>query len=504
MGFQRAGYRVLGGVELDQKATLTRATNFFKNAGPGAVRLHSETHDITKLTPAQFMVQVLRKSCPDDTVDVIIGGPPCQAFARIGRAKLREIMDHPQAFLKDERAKLYVNFLEYVEFFHPFAVVMENVPDIMNFGGQNVAEEIACSLESLGYRTRYTILNSAYYGVPQLRQRFFLIAIADSLDVEPTFPEPTHCTPLPGGYGSARRVALRTIGSSGHAGSRYISPPNAQLSLPAAVTAWEALSDLPSITSHLQGNLNLGSRDFKQCVAYRRDGELSSYASLMRGWPGFESKEGVCHHVTRLLPRDYEIFRRMRAGDQYPQAYKTALKMLDEVLDQVERDMGKRPSPESADYQGLSSEIVPPYDPAKFPNKWRKMEPDKPSRTLTAHLSKDTYSHIHYDSAQARVITVREAARLQSFPDGFVFTGPMNAAFRQIGNAVPPLQAYALAKHLRGLLHIGAECEHDSVSPVMDGDWREESGELGQASRDATPYVRTQGPSEQEDEAPSS
>ncbi len=82
--------------------------------------------------------------------------------------------------------------------------------------------------------------------------------------------------------------------------------------------------------------------------------------------------------------------------------------------------------------------MVPPYDPTKFPNKWRKLERDFPSRTLLAHLSHDTYSHIHYDSEQARTISVREAARLQSFPDGFEFCGAMNAAFGQIGNAVPP------------------------------------------------------------------
>ena len=73
------------------------------------------------------------------------------------------------------------------------------------------------------------------------------------------------------------------------------------------------------------------------------------------------------------------------------------------------------------------------------------MEADKPARTLLAHLGKDGYSHIHYDSVQARTISVREAARLQSFPDGFVFSGTMNPAFRQIGNAVPPLLAKAVA-----------------------------------------------------------
>ena len=104
------------------------------------------------------------------------------------------------------------------------------------------------------------------------------------------------------------------------------------------------------------------------------------------------------------------------------------------------------------EYKKLLASIVPPYDPGKFPNKWRKIEEDQPSRTLTAHIGKDTYSHIHYDSEQARVISVREAARLQSFPDGIEFTGPMNTAFRQIGNAVPPLMAYALAEHIKSTL----------------------------------------------------
>jgi DNA (cytosine-5)-methyltransferase 1 len=77
---------------------------------------------------------------------------------------------------------------------------------------------------------------------------------------------------------------------------------------------------------------------------------------------------------------------------------------------------------------------------------------DQPARTLMAHLGKDGYSHIHYDNDQARTISVREAARLQSFPDGFMFCGTMNPAFRQIGNAVPPLLGKALATRMAGAL----------------------------------------------------
>jgi DNA (cytosine-5)-methyltransferase 1 len=136
----------------------------------------------------------------------------------------------------------------------------------------------------------------------------------------------------------------------------------------------------------------------------------------------------------------------MKVGSQYPEAYQVALKRFEYELRKCN---GGVPSPNSAAYNLLLKQIVPPYDPAKFPNKWWKLVPTMPSKTLTAHISKDTYSHIHYDSRQARTISVREAARLQSFPDGFVFAGAMNAAFRQIGNAVPPLLAYAIAKQVK-------------------------------------------------------
>ena len=165
----------------------------------------------------------------------------------------------------------------------------------------------------------------------------------------------------------------------------------------------------------------------------------------MRGWPGFENDEGVRDHVIRYLPRDWKLFGRLKPGDQYPQAHAEAVRMFEEALADIKRREGSAPRTGSRAWEALRASIVPPYDTGKFPNKWRKMEPDLPARTLMAHLGKDSYSHIHYDSDQSRTISVREAARLQSFPDGFVFRGAMNAAFRQIGNAVPPLLSRAVA-----------------------------------------------------------
>jgi DNA (cytosine-5)-methyltransferase 1 len=452
LGFHAAQYALLGGVEFDSKAAQTHAQNFFGAPGTEQFELHSQPRDITQFSPEDFMHEVLGRDDPTGLVDVVVGGPPCQSFARVGRAKLREIMQHPQAFLQDERANLYVNFLEYVEFFRPLAVLMENVPDIMNFGGENVAEEIVASLEELGYRCRYTILNAAHYGVPQMRQRFFLVALWEDLKITPAFPAPTHYIELPQGYEGSRQVALKSINLFTKQTTRYIDPPIPSPDLPPAITAQEALVDLPPITSHLRGEMKRGAKHFNTAVAYRNDVQPSTYILLLKSWKGFEGNGSISDHVTRYLPRDYDLFARMQPGDQYPEVYALALELFEQALDRQEATTGIRPTEGSAEYLSLKAAIVPPYDPGKFPNKWRKMEADQPARTLTAHIGKDTYSHIHYDSLQARVISVREAARLQSFPDGFQFAGPMNTAFRQIGNAVPPLIAYALASQIKQLL----------------------------------------------------
>jgi DNA (cytosine-5)-methyltransferase 1 len=171
----------------------------------------------------------------------------------------------------------------------------------------------------------------------------------------------------------------------------------------------------------------------------------------MRSWKGFETDGSVDGHVIRLTSRDFPIFGRMPRGADYPIALEVAHALLEEKLESLKRRR-MRPPVKSAAYRKLIKATVPPYDVSKFPNKWWKIDPDAPSRTLTAHIGKDTYSHIHYDGRQKRTISVREAARLQSFPDGFRFAGAMNAAFRQIGNAVPPLLALAVARELKTLL----------------------------------------------------
>jgi DNA (cytosine-5)-methyltransferase 1 len=333
---------------------------------------------------------------------------------------------------------------------------MENVPDVLNYGGHNVAEETCEILSSMGYSCRYTLLNSVYFGVPQMRERMFLIAIASQIADEITFPQPTHWIDMPKGYEGTRQVALQTVKRDLFDGdtSYFVTPPTAQQeTCLSAVTAQDAMVDLPPITAHLEGTMKKGARRLDELTPYTSQvADLNSYAKLMRSWPGFENDLGIKDHVIRYLPRDYAIFRRMNPGDQYPEAHRHAVNLFEERIVALRKKTGKVLGPKSKNFQDLWEATVPPYDVSKFPNKWRKMEPDAPARTLMAHLGKDGYSHIHYDSAQARTISVREAARLQSFPDGFILSGSMNPAFKQIGNAVPALLAKALADHLYGQL----------------------------------------------------
>jgi len=447
LGFLAAGFSLSGSVESDPLAAESHARNFYRETTWQEQANHAVARDIT-ITPPQTLVHDLKLGATSECVDVLIGGPPCQAFARVGRAKLREIAEHPQAFKHDGRANLYISFMEYVSALQPLAVVMENVPDVMNFGGHNIPEEMCEALESKGYVARYALLNSARYGVPQMRERMFLIAYASELRATPKLPEPTHSHELPRGYEGTRQVAFKNVTDLFSAGGHVSQTPDPDFGLPPAVTAREALADLPRITLHLEGKLRRGARRFTEWLPYAANTSLTRYADVMREWPGFEGDGGVYDHVIRYLPRDYAIFRRMRPGDQYPQAHQLALRMLEEI---VERQLGPEASAaqKSSLRQRLRASVVPPYDDTKFPNKWRKMEADAPARTLMAHLGKDGYSHIHYDSSQARTISVREAARLQSFPDGFRFSGTMNPAFRQIGNAVPPLMAKAVAAVIR-------------------------------------------------------
>jgi DNA (cytosine-5)-methyltransferase 1 len=327
---------------------------------------------------------------------------------------------------------------------------MENVPGMLSVRRTNYAEQIARELSQFGYKVGYALLNSVWYGVPQFRERLFFLGFRDDLNIRPAPPTATHWTALPEGYRRPLRDQQPSLFSGpewqdheGELAIRFIADPLQ------ALPVRDALDDLPGLTDH-QSGAGLPRGDFRTPARYRCS-PATDYARLMRTWPGFPMLDEVADHVVRRTPRDYETFRRMRQGDRYPQAYRIAVGRFEEELARL-RSSGRAPEEGSECWAAVRARFVPPYPLTSFEDKWRKLIPDQPSWTVPAHLAKDSYSHIHYDGEQARMISVREAARIQSFPDGFAFSGNMGDCFRQIGNAVPPLLAWAIAASVLRLL----------------------------------------------------
>ena len=223
------------------------------------------------------------------------------------------------------------------------------MPDILHYGHHNVVEEMVDALEGLGYAARYSLINSAFHGCPQMRDRVFLIAYRKELGITPRFPAATRFMRLPRGYAGTRAVALRHVDRSGAAG--FIPADLGDDRLPGPVTAREAIGDLPPMRGD---EVRRGARRFSQLSRYVGGADYSDFVATMRGWPGFAAGEGVYDHVIRALPRDVPIFRAMRPGAEYPEAHATAVGL---ATREAER-LGLRPGTPAR--RALFARMVPP------------------------------------------------------------------------------------------------------------------------------------------------
>lgn len=427
LGFEAAGARCLGAVEIDAGAAKT-FTSMFAHDSP-MIFGGPERGDMTRLAPGKLLDAL------GSSPEVVVGGPPCQGFSRVGRAKQMSLLDHSERVLhggiRDPlRNSLYRYFLEVVAAARPKAFVMENVPGMREVLGIDMAQRIAREASHLGYNVRYFLLNAAWYGVPQQRWRIFVLGLRDDLGHKaiPVPPPRTHC------FGPDLPEGVRVPDDRWAIwGSRI---PEVKGALP-ATSVREAIDDLPRLVGHLDGRRPDGSR-----LPLRR--EPSRWVKGLREWPGRPAPSDVSGNWYRSTPRDYYLFREMAPGDRYPEALVIATRHFREHLIELRRK-GTTLRPETKRIKDIRAKYIPPYRNDAFNDKWGKLIPDLPAWTVTAHLSRDAYSHIHYSSPQARTITVREAARLQSFPDAFEFEGGFGAQLSQIGNAVPPLLAKALA-----------------------------------------------------------
>ncbi len=417
------------------------------------LRLGSEG-DMQKIPPTQARDALASAGIGEGELDLLAAGPPCQGFSHVGRSKLDSLVQQRGAFQHDKRNRLYLSVTRLLPVLQPRCFLIENVPGIMTHARVNVAERIAEKADEAGYRSIVAVLNAAWYGVPQTRERVFILGYREDLGLEPTFPVPTRNVKLTSGHLAGAPWVANLFTDR----QRLIVLDNPGPDVSAAVTVADAIGDFPPFTRHLENGYRSGQMANRR-LEYPNAIRPGSYGQTMRRWPKLPESAEVRDHYTRATPRDYETFRQMQPGDRYPEAIRVARKRYAEAL-LAHRSM-KATSENHA--RPLHEDFVPPYPIDSFKDKWRKLIPTLPSWTVTAHLSRDGYSHIHYDSEQARSISPREAARLQSFPDAFRFAGNMGDTFRQIGNAVPPLLARDLGRHIAMALRTADGCEGDAL-----------------------------------------
>lgn len=324
-GFEKAGFNVLLGIDNDSKALETFEMNH-KNS-------RTICGDITKITYEKDIKAIIG----DQSIDVIIGGPPCQGMSLSG----------PRKF-DDPRNRLYLSYIRLVEEIQPRAFVIENVPGLVGLFNGQIKDSIVEKFTNMGYNIKFEILCSSDFGVPQNRRRVVFVGLKKG---EFEYPTP-----------------LNKI-----------------------VTCEMALSDLPTLET------DIGTEKANYFTAPQND-----YQKLMR-----KNSKSVYNHI---------------AANHSEKVCK--------IISLV---------PDGGNYKDLPEEY---RNSRNFHVAWTRFASNKPAPTI------DTGHRHHFHYKFNRVPTVRECARLQSFPDDFIFLGNKTQQFRQVGNAVPPLMAQSIAEKL--------------------------------------------------------
>lgn len=356
LGLRDAGFNVVMGVDHDRESIETHRSLF-----PGL----STQWDLSDSDVVDRIASIIRKN----RITLVAGGPPCQPFSSAGRGLIRHLVRTGKRKAKDDRSELWRSFLAVIEKSLPPAVLMENVPDMALDPDMAILRTMVGRLESHGYSVATKVLETWRYGVPQFRERLFLVALRGRTFFE--WPA--------------------------EAGER--------------VTVANAIDDLPPVEGGARPEG--GAEGF-----WPYGGPATGFQRRARETVPPEASGRVHDHITRPVREDDRaVFMQMDSKTRYTDIPAELRRYRDDI----------------------------------FTDKYKRLDPNDLSRTITAHIARDGYWYIHPE--QPRTLTIREAARIQTFRDDIRFAGPPSSAFRQIGNAVPPL----MAEHLGRAIHDALE-----------------------------------------------
>ncbi len=428
LGFKLAGkeFQIKGAIDKSPFAVESYKYNF-KNIDSESVI----SADIQKLSPSKFK----KLTNIDEKIDVIIGGPPCPGFSHIGRSKIMNLIkigkwadskEIQHAFVDDPRNKLFNEYVKYVKYFKPKIFVFENVKGIgsskIKIDGKtfHILDIIEKEFKKINYIVKRQLLNSADFGVPQHRERFFIVGLrndlSDSFDFN--FPKTSHSKPYLSKKDAQniRKSMKRYFTNKLHNDLPHVTTMQAIIDIAHANHPSEILSIDEAVNKYIEKyekydfvRNKKSNKSMKKFLEYVR----AKYDNILNNNNNFTCNKG-------RKPNEW------------------AKKVFPKIINEPD---------EYKIYKDLDeSEKI--YKGNGFNDKLRRLPWWRAGYTIIAHLRSDGYMFIHPDTDINRTISVREAARLQSFPDMYDFSAggkiKMNQQFWHIGNAVPPLLGKAL------------------------------------------------------------
>jgi DNA (cytosine-5)-methyltransferase 1 len=353
-------------------------------------------------------------------VDVLAGGPPCQGFSMIGRSKKANLEERTKGFIDDPRNQLFKYYLKFAEKLSPKLVLIENVKGLASASGyRDLIEKSLTDTGEYGYDASSRILNAKDFGLAQNRERIFFIGVRKDLSEK---------------YSIKASDIFEEI----------IKSKKDSLKLK------NVISDLPQIKANPKPNnykeeaeipfsnikscfgKNISDEPYKDLIGEKRN---NKYLKAINTYNGrLKTPKFLYNHKSRYHnERDLFIYKNLVAG-----------KYLNDPLN--EKALSKVTYGVVIDENGNKKV-------KGFGDKYFKLDPESVSKTIIAHLETDGNSYVHPGECP-RSITPREAARIQSFPDWYFFTGNTRNQLKQIGNAVPPMLGGVFAEQFKNVLEL--------------------------------------------------